>query len=143
MKRNVHYCCTEAVCDHALLLECDDGLRCVNGHVFPYIPGTKVPLFACEAEDANDYVLENAANIHDNALRWVFDTFGTDEPSLRKSLVSRLHLSKGATVLVTGAGAGNDLPFLVEGLEGAGVIYAQDISKQMLMTGVDRYGSQQ
>ncbi len=143
MKRNVHYCCSEAVCDHALLLECDDGLRCVNGHVFPYIPGTKVPLFACEAEDTNDYVLENAANIHDNALRWVFDTFETDEPSLRKSLVSRLHLSKGATVLVTGAGAGNDLPFLVEGLEGAGVIYAQDISKQMLMAGVARYGSQQ
>jgi SAM-dependent methyltransferase len=100
-----------------------------------------VPLFACEAEDANDYTLEDATTIHDNSLRWVFDTFGTDEPTLRKSLVSRLHLSKGETILVTGAGTGNDLPFLVESLEGAGIIYAQDISKQMLMAGVDRYGS--
>jgi len=101
-----------------------------------------VPLFACEVEDANDYTLEDATTIHDNSLRWVFDTFGTDEPTLRKSLVSRLHLSKGETILVTGAGTGNDLPFMVESLGGAGVIYAQDISKQMLMAGVDRYGSQ-
>lgn len=143
MKMSAHYCCTEANCNHAPLLEHDDGLHCSNGHVFPYIQGTKVPLFACEAEDANDYALEDAATIHDNALRWVFDTFGTDEPSLRKSLISRLHLSKGQTILVTGAGAGNDLPFLAESLEGSGVIYAQDISKQMLMAGVDRYGSQQ
>jgi SAM-dependent methyltransferase len=143
MKMSAHYCCTEANCNHAPLLEHDDGLHCSNGHVFPYIQGTRVPLFACEAEDANDYALEDAATIHDNALRWVFDTFGTDEPSLRKSLISRLHLSKGETILVTGAGAGNDLPFLAESLEGSGVIYAQDISKQMLMAGVDRYGSQQ
>jgi SAM-dependent methyltransferase len=102
----------------------------------------RVPIFASEAEDTNEYALEGAANIHDNALRWVFDTFGTDEPSLRKSLVSRLHLSKGKTILVTGAGAGNDLPYLAQSLEGTGVIYAQDISKQMLMAGVDRYGAE-
>ena len=143
MKMSTNYCCTEVGCDHAPLLDHGDGLNCPNGHFFPHIPGTKVPLFACEAEDANDYALEDAANIHDNALRWVFDTFGTDEPSLRKSLISRLHISKGATVLVTGAGAGNDLPFLAERLDGAGVIYAQDISKQMLMAGVDRHTSQQ
>jgi SAM-dependent methyltransferase len=143
MNKNSHYCCAEVDCNHAPLLGQDDGLHCPNGHVFRYIPGTKVPLFACEAEDANDYTLEDATTIHDNSLRWVFDTFGTDEPSLRKSLVSRLTLSKGETILVTGAGTGNDLPFLAESMEGAGVIYAQDISKQMLMAGVDRYGSQQ
>jgi SAM-dependent methyltransferase len=143
MKANTHYCCTEIDCNHAPLLGHEDGFRCSKGHVFSYIPGTKVPLFACEAEDATEYTLEDATTIHDNALRWVFDTFGTDEPSLRKSLVSRLHLSKGNTILVTGAGTGNDLPFLAESLEGVGVIYAQDISKQMLMAGVDRYGSQQ
>lgn len=141
MKTSTHYCCTEGDCNHAPLLRHDDGFRCPSGHFFSYISGTKVPLFACEAEDANDYTLEDATTIHDNSLRWVFDTFGTDEPTLRKSLVSRLHLSKGETILVTGAGTGNDLPFLVESLEGAGIIYAQDISKQMLMAGVDRYGS--
>ena len=94
------------------------GLRCPNGHLFPYSPGAKVPVFASESVDANEYALENAANIHDNSLRWVFDTFETDEASLRKSLVSRLHLSKGETILVTGAGAGNDLPYLAQGLQG-------------------------
>lgn len=142
MKISAHYCCPEVDCNHAPLLGHDDGMRCPNGHVFQYIPGTKAPLFACAAEDANDYTLEDATTIHDNALRWVFDTFGTDEPTLRKSLVSRLHLSKGETILVTGAGTGNDLPFLAESLEGTGVIYAQDISKRMLLAGVDRYGSQ-
>jgi ubiquinone/menaquinone biosynthesis C-methylase UbiE len=123
-------------------VESDIGLRCPNGHVFQYIQGTKVPVFASEPVDANEYAFEDAALKHDNALRWVFDTFGTDEPSLRKSLVSRLQLSKGMTILVTGAGAGNDLPYLAQSMEGTGVIYAQDISKQMLMAGIDRYGSQ-
>lgn len=142
MKTSVHYCCTEAECDHTILVDSNNGLRCPNEHFFPYIQGTRVPIFACEAEDASDYALEDAANIHDNSLRWVFDTFETDEPSLRRSLVSRLHLSKGKTILVTGAGAGNDLPYLAQSLQGAGVIYAQDISKQMLMAGVNRYDSQ-
>lgn len=143
MKMSIRYCCTEFDCNHAPLLEGNDGLRCPHGHVYPYIQGTKVPVFACEPEEANEYARKNAAQIHDNALRWVFDTFGTDEPSLRKSLVSRLHLSKGMTILITGAGAGNDLPYLAQAMEGTGTIYAQDISRQMLMAGIDRFGSQQ
>lgn len=142
MKTSTHYSCTEVGCNHAPLSDRDNGLHCPNGHVFPYIQGTKVPVFASESDDANEYASKNAAQMHDNALRWLFETFGTDEPSLRKSLVSRLQLSKGKTILVTGAGAGNDLPYLAQSLEGLGVIYAQDISKQMLMAGVDRYGSQ-
>jgi SAM-dependent methyltransferase len=98
-----------------------------------------VPVFACEAENVNEYALKDAAVIHDNSLRWVFETFGSDEPSLRKSLISRLHLSKGMTILITGAGAGNDLPYIAQSLEGAGVIFAQDIAKQMLMAGVERH----
>ncbi len=142
MRTSTHYCCPEVDCNHVRLFEHSDGLHCPNGHFFPYVQGMNVPIFACAAEDTNEYSLEDAAKIHDNALRWVFDTFGTDEPSLRKSLVSRLHLSKGKTILVTGAGAGNDLPFLAQSLEGAGIIYAQDISKQMLMAGVNRFGAQ-
>lgn len=141
MKKSTNYGCAEAACNHAPLWECHDGLCCEGGHFFPYIQGTKVPVFACESSDANEYALEDAANIHDNALRWVFDTFETSECSLRESLVSRLHLTKGDTVLVTGAGAGNDLPYLARNLDGAGAIYAQDISKQMLVAGIERYGS--
>lgn len=142
MKTSTYYCCTEADCNHAPLLESDDGLRCPKGHFFPFVAGTSVPVFACEAEDVNEYALEDAANIHDNSLRWVFNTFGSDEPSLRKSLISRLHLSKGMTILITGAGAGNDLPYIAQSLEGAGGIYAQDIAKQMLMAGVERHAAQ-
>ncbi len=115
-------------------------MHCPNGHLYPYLQHFKIPIFSSVAEP-NDYTQNEAATIHDNGLQWVFATFGTDEPSLRESLVSRLHLSKGQTVLVTGAGTGNDLPFIVNGLEGGGIIYAQDISQQMLMEGVKRYGS--
>lgn len=96
-------------------------------------------MFASEAQDANEYSIANAAEVHDNALRWVFSTFGTTEDDLRKRLVGRLRLEKGARVLVTGAGAGNDLPYLVAALSGEGEIYAQDIAKEMLLAGEARH----
>lgn len=96
-------------------------------------------MFASEAQDANEYSIANAAEVHDNALRWVFSTFGTTEDDLRKRLVGRLRLEKGARVLVTGAGAGNDLPYLVAALSGEGEIYAQDIAKEMLLAGEVRH----
>ncbi len=140
MEVRPHYCCTETGCSHAPLLEEDNGLRCPSGHLFPYSPGTKVPVFASEPTGTSEYTSENAATIHDNALRWVLQTFGIDESSLRKSLTSGLNLCKGQKLIVTGAGAGNDLPCLAQSLEGEGVIYAQDISEQMLLVGADRYG---
>ncbi|MDO9419800.1 MAG: methyltransferase domain-containing protein [Herminiimonas sp.] len=136
---SAYYCCTEVSCNHASLREETGGLQCSNGHFFPYSEGTKVPLFAFQKEDVNEYALKDAANIHDNSLRWVFKTFGTDEDSLRTSLIARLGLSKGQTILITGAGAGNDLPYIAERLGGSGVIYAQDIAKQMLLAGVERH----
>jgi SAM-dependent methyltransferase len=116
-----------------------DGLHCPHGHFFPYAQGTKVPVFASETENANEYSIINAAEIHDNALRWVFRTFGDNEPDLRKRLVTRLRLEKGDRVLITGAGAGNDLPYLVAALGGEGEIHAQDIAKEMLLAGEARY----
>lgn len=139
MNTNTLYRCPEAGCNHGRLIRDAAGLHCPNGHFFPFASNSEVPVFACEAEDANEYALEDAARIHDNALRWVFETFGTDESTLRENLISRLRLEKGQTILVTGAGAGNDLPFLVRQLGGAGCIYAQDIAKQMLMAGVERH----
>ena len=133
------YCCTEPGCHRAPLGQNSEGLLCPNGHFFPFAPGTDVPVFASEPEGANEYSLKNAAEVHDNALRWVFSTFETDEASLRERLIARLGLEKGARVLVTGAGAGNDLPYLVRALSGAGEIFAQDIAKEMLLAGVSRY----
>jgi ubiquinone/menaquinone biosynthesis C-methylase UbiE len=103
------------------------------------VPGTDVPVFASEPEGANEYSRENAAEVHDNALRWVFNTFQTTEDDLRERLVARIGLKKGQRMLITGAGAGNDLPYLVRALGGDGDIYVQDIAKEMLLAGVSRY----
>lgn len=141
MKKNFRYCCPEFKCERAILSSYSDGLHCPNGHFFSFIQDTDVPIFACEADNANDYAQEDAVIIHDNSFQWVFQTFGTDEATLRKNLVSRLDLSPGQTILVTGAGSGNDLPFIAKNLQGRGTIYAQDISKQMLMAGIEKYNS--
>jgi ubiquinone/menaquinone biosynthesis C-methylase UbiE len=136
------YCCTVTGCQRAALVSGDSGLSCANGHFFPYAPGTRVPVFAKEPDGENAYAIPNAAEVHDNALRWVFATFGTDEASLRERLAARLKLCRGQKLLVTGAGTGNDLPYLAQGLDGAGEIYAQDIAQQMLLTGVKRHQSE-
>jgi len=133
------YCCTKARCKQIRLKYTKGGLSCPNGHLYPFAPGTNVPVFTRKPADANEYTRENASTLHDNALRWVFATFNTDEASLRESLVSRLQLTKGDRVLVTGAGAGNDLPFLAQGLEGSGKIFVQDIALPMLLSGLERY----
>ncbi|WP_332742575.1 class I SAM-dependent methyltransferase [Hydrogenophaga sp.] len=133
------YRCTEPACARAPLTQRPEGLACPNGHFFAFAAGTDVPVFASEPEGANEYSRENAAEVHDNALRWVFNTFQTDEEGLRERLIARIGLEKGQRVLVTGAGAGNDLPYLVRALSGKGDIHAQDIAKEMLLAGVSRY----
>lgn len=139
MTSHSSYCCTEPGCARAPLTQGPDGLACPNGHMFAFSPGTDVPVFASEPEGANEYSQENAAEVHDNALRWVFNTFQTDEEGLRERLIARIGLKKGQRVLITGAGAGNDLPYIVRALSGEGAVYAQDISKEMLLAGVSRY----
>lgn len=116
-----------------------EGLSCPNGHFFSFAPGTDVPIFAKGPGDANEYTHEKAAIVHDNALRWVFATFESDEATLRTNLVARLRLEKSHKVLVTGAGAGNDLPYLFQGLDGRGEIYAQDVAQEMLLAGLERH----
>lgn len=135
----VSYRCTEASCGHAPLTQTAAGLRCAHGHLFPFAPGTDVPVFAKEPEGANEYAHQNAAEVHDNALRWVFNTFGADEPGLRERLIARLQLKPGSRILVTGAGAGNDLPYLARALQGRGEIHAQDYAQEMLLAGVQRH----
>lgn len=133
------YRCTEPACARASLTQGPEGLACPNGHLFTFATGTNVPVFASEPEGANEYSRQNAAEVHDNALRWVFNTFQTDEEGLRERLIARIGLEKGQRVLVTGAGAGNDLPYLVRALSGKGDIHVQDIAKEMLLAGVARY----
>jgi SAM-dependent methyltransferase len=133
------YRCPEAGCRRAALIPGDAGLTCTNGHVFPYAPGTRVPVFSPEPDGGGEYALPNAVEVHDNALRWLFATFGTEEALLRERLAARLRLAKGQRLLVTGAGTGNDLPVLAKHLGGEGEMYAQDISRQMILAGEQRH----
>jgi ubiquinone/menaquinone biosynthesis C-methylase UbiE len=142
MTSPISYRCTEPTCARAPLIPGPDGMACPNGHFFAFAHGTDVPVFASELEGSNEYSQENAAEVHDNALRWVFNTFQTDEEGLRERLIARIGLKKGERVLITGAGAGNDLPYLVRALLGRGDIFVQDIAKEMLLAGVSRYRSE-
>lgn len=139
MTSNSSYRCTKPTCARTTLTQSPDGLSCPNGHLFAFVPDTNVPVFASEPEGANEYSKENAPEVHDNALRWVFNTFQTEEKGLRERLIARIGLKRGQRVLITGAGAGNDLPYLVSALSGNGEIYAQDIAKEMLLAGVSLY----
>jgi len=139
MSNHSIYCCTEPACQRAPLTSGAAGLTCPYGHVYAFADGTQVPVFASEPGGANEYAQENAAEVHDNALRWVFATFRSDEQSLRERLIERIELKKGQRVLITGAGAGNDLPYLVRALDGQGEVFAQDIAKEMLLAGVARH----
>lgn len=133
------YCCPEPSCAHTPLTRRPNGLECPNGHFYFFAEGTDVPIFASEPAGANEYAQENAAEVHDNSLRWVFNTFQTDEEDLRQRLIALLGLMSGHRVLITGAGAGNDLPCLASILAGRGEIYAQDIAQEMLLAGVTRH----
>lgn len=116
----------------------NNGLRCQNDHIFPFIKNTSAPIFECAQENMNEYNVAQAAEMHDNSLKWLFDTFGGSEHELRENLVSRLRLKKGQKVLITGAGAGNDLPYLARQLGADGIIFAQDFSAPMLASAIER-----
>ena len=116
----------------------ETGLRCTNNHFFSFAAYGEVPVFACEVDDVNEYTTEQAAEIHDNALSWLFRTYGGSEHELRERLIDRLDLQEGQKILVTGVGGGNDLPYIAKQVGVTGSIYAQDFSRQMLLSAEDR-----
>ena len=135
----IHFRCPHPGCT-SLQVADGDGLVCDQGHAYPYAQGTTIPVFADAPAGSSEYSIVDAAEFHDNALRWLFATFGTDEDTLRENLISRLGLVPGQSLLVTGAGAGNDLPYIAERMAGQGTIHAQDIASQMLLAGAARHG---
>ena len=73
----IHYRCPD--CVDELLSENDSGLKCSIGHFFPFVEGSKVPVFASSKADINEYTISQAAKIHDNSLEWLFKTFNINE----------------------------------------------------------------
>lgn len=139
MSVNHLYRCPLAGCAVPELEVTARGLACRSGHEYSYAPGTDVPVFARKVIPEPEYARTDAAQVHDNVLKWMFATFRTGEKGFRERLVAELQLSAGKRVLVTGAGAGDDLPYIARALGGEGEIHAQDIAPAMLLAGRDRH----
>lgn len=78
-----------------------------------------------------DYAGERARE-YDRRMEVLFQTFATDEPTVREQLTSLLGLRPGARVLETGCGTGRDTVHLAAK---AGVVYATDLSADMIRVG--------
>ena len=75
---------------------------------------TNIPVFKNQDEDVNEFSILNAAEIHDNALKWLFATHNVSEDELRRNMINKLDLKKGDNVLMTATGAGNDIKYIME-----------------------------
>jgi ubiquinone/menaquinone biosynthesis C-methylase UbiE len=140
MSSQVRLCCIHESCRHIPLTIGSTAAECANGHVFHFAPNTKIPVFQTLSEGASEYSIIDAAIKHDNAFKWLYQTFQTNEKELRQGLVDRLSLRPGMKVLIVGAGSCEDLPFIVSALGGQGEIHCQDISAHMLLEGEKRHG---
>ena len=99
---------------------------------------TQIPIFDNQKENVNEFSIKDAAEIHDNALSWLFKTHGVNENELRIELIDKLNLKEGNKILVTATGAGNDLAYISKKIGIAGQVYAQDFAKEMLIAAYHR-----
>ena len=99
---------------------------------------TQIPIFDNQKENVNEFSIKDAAEIHDNALSWLFKTHGVNENELRIELIDKLNLKEGNKILVTATGAGNDLAYISKKIGISGQVYAQDFAKEMLIAAYHR-----
>lgn len=125
------------LCGEVLTDKTDKNIICRQKHSFEVI-NDDIVLFDCAAEDSNEYNIDHAAEMHDNAFNWLFAVFGGNIDALRCNLIDRLKLQEGQNILVTGAGSCDDLPYIAKQIGKTGHIYAQDFSKHMILAGKDR-----
>lgn len=79
------------------------------------------------------YEISDSVERYDNFLNWLFKTFKINPKEFREKNSARLNLKPGDKVLVTGCGLGDDIPSISKFVEGTGQIYAQDLSKTMIL----------
>ncbi len=126
------------------LTEVEKGLMGQDGIIFPYLSSLKredpVPNFL-EGKKIGDlaefsltmYKSKESLDVYQHFLTWLFKTFEEDENTVRQSMVSKLNLKKGAQVLITGCGLGDDLQYILKEIGVTGKLYAQDISAEMVL----------
>jgi len=133
----INYICPDCK-KNEVLKPSNDGLLCSQDHSFRFVEGTEIPIFSFQDDNVNEYSIKHAAEIHDNSLDWLFKTHHISEDKFREDVLSKLHLQDGQSILITGTGAGNDLPYISKKIGKLGEIYAQDFSMQMLLSAHDR-----
>lgn len=124
---------------HEPLTESTEDLRTASGNVYPLLESNIVDFIAgAPKATINDnvhamYNSAHAGEIYRNFLDWLFASFEQDEEAFRKQLTSRLRLKSGDTVLVTGCGLGEDLLPIAHAIGPSGRLFAQDLSKTMVL----------
>jgi len=124
----------------APLTETLEGLVRDRNVIFPYLKNS-IPNFLVEQSVGSGsktsldmYNQDTSVTIYRNFLDWLFETFNQDETLFRKSILDKLQLEKGAKVLVTGSGLGEDLPYILEKIGSTGQLFAQDLAAAMVIT---------
>jgi SAM-dependent methyltransferase len=119
-----------------------NGLRKADGTLYPFLATSvgSIPDFvSCNQQlqvSSNALAMYNSphsAEIYRNFLDWLFTTFSEDEELFRTNLVGRLRIQPGDWVLVTGCGLGEDLSIIAKMIGSQGILYAQDLSKSMVL----------
>jgi len=132
------------ICKSNIDIKNDQGkCKCQKEIPIENIYGYSVAVFERQKLGKNEFSIFNAAPIHDNAMQWLHDVHGTSEESFRKKLIEVLDYSKKGTpkILVTSAGAGNDLSYLLSAFPGC-ELYVQDIAFEMMEEAIKRNLSQ-
>jgi SAM-dependent methyltransferase len=129
----------------AALQESKEGLIREEGVIFPYVrhgmpDAPPIPNFLAlqktgDGANASLEMYENDTSgiVYRNFLTWLFETFNTDDATVRRDMLSRLRLKPGDKVLVTGCGLGDDLPYILEIIGPTGLLFAQDLSSAMIV----------
>jgi ubiquinone/menaquinone biosynthesis C-methylase UbiE len=107
---------------------------------FKTIYDVNVPVFKAQATGVNEFSVQNAIDLHKNAMQWLHETHKTTETSLRERLVQEMSREKNVEqnkILITGAGEGNDLPYLFRHFPNS-IFYVQDIAEEMLSEAISR-----
>lgn len=133
---------------HAPLVENADGLRTASGGFYPLLEDGIADFIAgTSPADLSDeihamYHSAHAGEIYRNFLDWLFASFNVDEDQFRRDLTSPLRLKSGDMVLVTGCGLGEDLFPIARAIGPSGRLYAQDLSKTMVLHASKNFAKQ-
>ena len=129
-------------CDKSILEKKGESYVDRKGNVFPII--NKIPnlIFPKELPQSDQKSLDwykiNAEN-YDEYLPLTFETFNVNEDKERTKMIDFLKIDKDHKILEIGCGTGRDSIIIAERLGEGGELYLQDISKEILDIGIEKF----